>query len=303
MIDLVVHILLLLAMPLLLQGIIVKTKARFGGRVGAPVLQSYFDLFKLLRKQMVLSRTTTWVFLAGPAVTLVATAAATLLLPLGGQAAPIHFAGDLILFAGLLALGRFFTATAALDTGSSFEGMGAAREVTFACLAEPALFLGLMALVKATGSMDLSGMLRNGVPGAWSTAAPTMVLVVAGLFVVVLAENCRIPVDDPNTHLELTMIHEVMVLDHSGPALAAVFYGAALKLFAMGSIVACLVVPVSTGSRALDWTAFIAAMAAFSVVVGIVESVMARLQLLLVPNLLIGAGVLTGFGLVLLFMR
>jgi formate hydrogenlyase subunit 4 len=303
MIDTVVHIILLLTMPPLLQGIIVKTKARFGGRVGAPILQTYFDLFKLLRKQMVISRTTSWVFLAGPAVTLAATAAATLLLPLGAKAAPIHFPGDLILFVSLLALGRFFTAAAALDTGSSFEGMGAAREVTFACLAEPALYLGLMALVKATGSMELSGLLGGGIGAAWSTAAPTMVMVVSGLFVVVLAENARIPVDDPNTHLELTMIHEVMVLDHSGPALAAVFYGSAMKLFATGSIVARLVVPVSTGSLVLNWGVFVAAMAAFSVVIGVVESVMARLRLLRVPNLLLGAGVLTGFGLVLLFMR
>ena len=303
MIDTLLHIFLLLALPPLLQGLIAKTKAGFAGRVGPPVLQPYFDLFKLLRKRMILSRTTTWMFLAGPALALVTTAAATLLLPLGARAAPLHFSGDLILFVALFALGRFFTATAALDTGSAFAGMGAAREVTFACLAEPALFLGLMALVKATGSMQLSGMLGSGLGAAWSTAAPTMVMVVSGLFVVVLAENARIPIDDPNTHLELTMIHEAMVLDHSGPALAAVFYGAAMKLFAMGSILARLMVPVSTGSVLLNWGTFVAAMVAFAVVVGTVESVMARLKLLLVPNLLIGAGVLTGFGLVFLFVR
>lgn len=303
MIDVAIQILVLLVFPPVLLGIIGKTKAQFGGRTGPPVLQLYFDLVKLMRKEMVLSRTTTWVFLAGPAVSLVATVAATLLLPLGAVTAPVHFQGDLILFTALLALGRFFTAAAALDTGSSFEGMGAAREVTFASLAEPALLLGLVALVRATGSMELSGMLGSGVRSAWANAAPTMVLVTAGLFVVFLAENARIPVDDPNTHLELTMIHEVMALDHSGPALAVVLYGAALKLFAMGSILARLVVPVSTGLAALDWLVFIAAMTAFAVVVGMVESVMARLRLPLVPNLLIGAGVLTGFGLVLVFVR
>jgi formate hydrogenlyase subunit 4 len=303
MIDTLVHAVLLLLMPPLLQGVIVKTKARFAGRVGAPILQPYFDLVKLMRKEMVISRTTSWVFLAGPAVTLAATLAAALLLPLGARAAPVHFAGDLILFAYLLALGRFFTAAAALDTGSSFEGMGAAREVTFACLAEPALFLGLMALVKVSGSMELSGLLGDEVRSAWVSSAPTMVMVVTGLFVVVLAENARIPVDDPNTHLELTMIHEVMVLDHSGPALGAILYGAAVKLFAMGSIVVRLVVPASTGSALLDWGVFAGAMVAFAIGVGVVESVMARLRLPLVPNLLIGAGVLTGFGLVLLLMR
>ena len=181
MIEAAARALIFLAMPLLLQGIIVKTKALFAGRVGAPLLQPYFDLFKLLRKQMIISRTTSWVFLAGPAVTLVATVAATLLLPLGGRAAPVHFAGDLILFTALFALGRFFTAAAALDTGSSFEGMGAAREMTFACLAEPAFFLGLMALAKATGAMELSGLLGAAVQTGWSNAAPTMVIVIAGL--------------------------------------------------------------------------------------------------------------------------
>ena len=255
-VDAVLHVLVLLAVPPLLQGVIVKTKALFGGRVGAPVLQPYFDLAKLLRKEMVISRTTSWVFLAGPAVTLTATVSAALLLPFGGMSAPVHFAGDLVLFAYLLALGRFFTAAAALDTGSAFEGMGAAREVTFACLAEPAMFLGLLALVKLSGSLELSGMLAPGIGTAWGRAAPTMVMIVAGLFVIVLAENARIPVDDPNTHLELTMIHEVMVLDHSGPALAAVLYGAAIKLFAMGAILVRLVVPVALGSVLLDWACF-----------------------------------------------
>ena len=197
---------------------------------------------------------------------------AALLLPFGGMSAPVHFAGDLVLFAYLLALGRFFTAAAALDTGSAFEGMGAAREVTFACLAEPAMFLGLLALVKLSGSLELSGMLAPGIGTAWGRAAPTMVMIVAGLFVIVLAENSRIPVDDPNTHLELTMIHEVMVLDHSGPALAAVLYGASIKLFAMGAILVQLVVPVALGSVLLDWSVFLAAMIAFAVVVGVVES-------------------------------
>jgi formate hydrogenlyase subunit 4 len=180
--------------------------------------------------------------------------------------------------------------------------MGAAREVTFACLAEPAMFLGLLALVKLSGSLELSGMLAPSIGMAWGRAAPTMVMIVAGLFVIVLAENSRIPVDDPNTHLELTMIHEVMVLDHSGPALAAVLYGASIKLFAMGAILVQLVVPVALGSVLLDWGVFLAAMLAFAVVVGVVESCMARLRLLYVSNLLVGAGVITGFGLLLLLV-
>src|SRR5262249_14184587 len=149
----------------------------------------------------------------------------------------ISFTGDLILLAYLLGLGRFFTTLAALDTGSAFEGMGAAREVTFACLAEPALFLGLLVLAKLSGSLELAGMVGGTVAAQWATAAPSLALVLLSWFIVMLVENCRIPFDDPNTHLELTMIHEVMVLDHSGPALGMILYGAALKLFVFGALV------------------------------------------------------------------
>jgi formate hydrogenlyase subunit 4 len=303
MIEKLIHLCVLILLPPLLLGVIVKTKAFFAGRVGAPLLQPYFDLWKLLQKGMVLSRTTTWVFLAGPAITLAATMFAGLLVPLGSPQAPLHFEGDLILFAYLFALGRFFTTVAALDTGSAFEGMGAAREVTFACLAEPAMFLGLLAMVRVTGSLELSGLLGAKLAPGWTAAAPTMLMVLAGLFIVALTENCRIPIDDPTTHLELTMIHEVMVLDHSGPALGAILYGAAVKLFVIGSIVARIAVPVATGVFVVDWLVFLAAMLLFAMAIGVVESIMARLRLVQVPNLLIGAGLLTGFGFVLLLMR
>jgi formate hydrogenlyase subunit 4 len=303
MIDMVIHLTLLLLLAPLVPGVIGKTKAFFAGRVGPPLLQLHFDLVKLLRKRMVISRTTSWVFLAGPAVTLAATLAAALLVPLGARVAPVHFAGDIVLFAYLLALGRFFTTSAALDTGSAFEGMGAARELTFGFLAEPALFLALLALVRITGSLELSGLLSPSLTGAWHSSAPAMVVLAAGLLIVTLAESSRIPFDDPNTHLELTMIHEVMVLDHSGPALATILYGAALKLFVLGSLVVALVLPLATGSPLVDWALFVAAMLLFGVVVGVVESCMARLRLVQVPVLLIGASVLTGLGLVLSLVR
>lgn len=300
MIDTVVQIVLMLLMPPLLLGVIIKTKAAFAGRVGAPLLQPYYDLVKLFRKGSVLSRTTTWVFLAGPVVTAVAVFAAGLLVPMGGAAAPVHFTGDLILFAYLLALGRFFTASAALDTGSAFEGMGAAREVTFACLAEPALFFGLLALARLTGAMDLTGLLGAAVGVGWGTAAPTLVLVLVGLFIVLLVENSRVPFDDPNTHLELTMVHEVMVLDHGGPALGVVQYGASIKLLVISGLIARIAAPLDSGTPGLNWLAFTAAVLGVAVLVGIVESIMARLRLVHVPTLLIGACLLTGFGFVLL---
>src|SRR5947207_349908 len=172
-----IHILIALTFPPLLLGVINKTKALFAGRVGPPVLQSYYDLVKLFQKGSVFSTTTTWVFRAGPVVSLVTAAIAVLLVPLTNSQAPISFTGDLVLLAYLLGLGRFFTASAALDTGSAFEGMGAAREVTFACLAEPALFLGLLVLAKLSGTLQLAGMLSNSLASSWSTAAASLALV------------------------------------------------------------------------------------------------------------------------------
>jgi formate hydrogenlyase subunit 4 len=294
------HVALYLALPPLLLGVVNRTKSLFGGRRGPPLLQPYFDLAKLLRKGAVYSRTTSWVFRAGPVVGLAAVVAAGLLLAMGGAPAAIAFAGDFVLFAYLLGLARFFTALAALDTGSSFEGMGAAREVTFASLAEPALFLCLLVLARATGTLSLSGMLGPGLPAAWGSAAPALLLAAIALFVVALAENSRIPVDDPNTHLELTMIHEVMVLDHGGPDLALILYGASLKLFLFGAILARIVLGSPSGGALASEALFLAGVALFAVGIGVVESVMARLRIIRVPQLLVGASVLSVFALVLL---
>jgi formate hydrogenlyase subunit 4 len=294
-----IHIVLALAMPPLLLGVINKTKALFAGRVGPPLLQPYYDLIKLLQKGSVFSTTTTWVFRAGPVVGLVTAALALLLVPLGNSSAPISFTGDLILLAYLLGLGRFFTASAALDTGSAFEGMGAAREVTFACLAEPALFLGLLVLAKLSGSLQLAGMLGGSVASHWGTAGASLVLVLLSWFIVLLVENSRVPFDDPNTHLELTMVHEVMVLDHSGPAFGMILYGAALKLFIFGALIVRLAVPVATGHAWLDWPVFIAGMLVVALVIGVVESTMALLRMTHVPVLLVAACLLSGFGIIL----
>lgn len=295
----IIHILLAATMPPLLLGVVNKTKAIFAGRVGPPLLQPYYDLIKLFQKGSVFSTTTTWVFRAGPVVGLVTAALAVLMIPLADARAPISFTGDLILLAYLLGLGRFFTATAALDTGSAFEGMGAAREVTFACLAEPALFLGLLVLAKLSGSLQLASMLGSSLAAHWPTAGASLALVLLSWFVILLAENCRIPFDDPNTHLELTMIHEVMVLDHSGPAFGMILYGAALKLFVFGALVVRLAVPSSTAYPWLDWPIFVGGMLAVAVLIGVVESTMARLRLTHVPVLLVSACLLSAFGIIL----
>lgn len=298
--HIIIHIFLLLVMPPLLLGVIGKTKALFAGRIGPPVLQPYYDLSKLFQKGSVFSTTTTWIFRAGPVVGLATALLAGMLIPFGGHSAPVSFNGDMILFAYLFALGRFFTAAAALDTGSAFEGMGSAREVTFSCLAEPALFFGFLVLAKLSGSLSLTTMLDGAFPLGAGVAAPSLVLVAASLFIVLLVENCRIPFDDPNTHLELTMIHEVMVLDHSGPAFGMILYGAAMKLFVMGAVLLRVVAPFELGNPWYDWGMFMGGMLGLAVLIGIVESMMARFRMVFVPTFLVAACLLSAFGVILL---
>jgi formate hydrogenlyase subunit 4 len=229
----------LLVAPFLL-GIINRTKALFAGRNGQPLLQPYFDIIKLMGKGAVYSRTTSWIFRAGPTLGLACSLVALTLVPLGGTVALLSFDGDLILMAYLFGFSRFCTIIAALDTGSSFEGMGASRETLFSALAEPALFIGLAAVVASSGSLSLSTML----PAAVGKSTE-LILVAVVFFVVFLCENSRIPFDDPNTHLELTMIHEVMVLDHSGPDFAFITYGAAIKLWVLGSLIVSMLLPAT----------------------------------------------------------
>src|SRR6266699_573708 len=221
------------------------------------------------------------------------------LVPFGKSPALVAFPGDLILFAYLLGLMRFFTAIAALDTGSSFEGIGASREVQFSALAEPALFLALIAVARRTGSISLSGMFEKISVDVWQMAGLSLALVVAALLVVLLCENARIPVDDPNTHLELTMIHEVMVLDHGGPDLAFIVYGAALKLWVLGALLIGIAVPIHSGNAWIDIAVSIGGMLALGVLIGVIESTMARLRLVRMPQLLVGAGVLATLALIL----
>ena len=178
----------------------------------------------------------------------------------------------------------------ALDTGSSFEGMGGSREATFSALAEPVLFLCLAAAARVSGSASLAGIVGGLTETDWQRGAPVLLLVGVALLGVLLAENARIPVDDPATHLELTMIHEVMVLDHGGPDLAYIQWGASIKLWVMGALVVGVMLPIRTGSAWLDAAAFLLAMAALAFVIGVIESTIARLRMGRVPQFLIGAG-------------
>jgi formate hydrogenlyase subunit 4 len=299
LVDPAVALAVLLIVAPALSGIATKTKSVLTGRQGAPVLQLYFDLWKLVRKGSVYSRTTTWVFRMAPVIALAALLVAAILLPLDGRAAPAAFAGDLVAFTGLLALARFALVLAGLDTGSSFEGMGASREVTVASFAEPVLFLCFVTLVLATGAVSLTDMFGGALGAAWPHAGASLCLVGLSLFVLLLAENSRVPIDDPTTHLELTMIHEVIVLDHSGPDLAFILYGSALKLSLFAALIVGVFVPRATLGPVAAPAGLVAGLAGVAIAVGIVESIMARVRLSRVPQLLVGAGALSLFAIIL----
>jgi formate hydrogenlyase subunit 4 len=296
----VLTLLLVLVLAPALPGLATRTRALLTGRRGAPVLQLYRDLARLLRKNVVYSRVTTPVFRLSPIVGLAAALAAATLLPLDGHTALLSFSGDLVAFTGLLGLGRFALVLAGLDTGSSFEGMGASREVTVAAFAEPALFLCLTVLVLATGELSLAGMLGERLAAVWTGAAPSLVLAAAALFMLALAETSRVPVDDPATHLELTMIHEVIVLDHGGPELALILFANALKLALFGALVIAVLVPLGSLSAWLAALVLAAGLLLVAVGVGIVESSMARLRMNRVPQFLVAASALAVFGVILL---
>ncbi|GBC79440.1 Formate hydrogenlyase subunit 4 [bacterium HR09] len=284
-------LLVLLVAPLLL-GLVGRVKAWMGRRRGAPLFQRYFDLAKLVRKGLVLSKTTTVFFFAGPAFSLSAVIAAFFLVPIAGEKAAIAFPGDFLLLAALLAVGRVATMLAAWDTGSSFEGMGASREGFISSLSEAPFFLSLLAMAVSTKATSLSAMTGAVSGELWSKQGSTLVLLAAVLFLLLLAENARVPFDDPTTHLELTMVHEVMVLDHSGPLLALVEAAAAVKMALFATLLVDLVVPWANLPGAWRVAVFAVGLLLVAVAVGVVESIMARLRLVRVPHLLAGGLVL-----------
>lgn len=290
----------MLALAPLLPGVASKTKALLTGRRGAPAWQLYRDLLRLWRKGAVYSTTTTWMFRLAPVAGVVTPVLALLLLPLDGRGALVRFAGDFVAFAALLALGRFLLVLAALDTGSSFEGMGASRDAAFASLVEPALFLGFVVLALGTGERSLSGMIgADAGTLSWGAGAPSLAMVAVSLFFVLLAESSRVPVDDPATHLELTMIHEVAVLDHSGPDLALLLYGAALRMGLFAALPVSVLVSRAGLSAPLALGVVLAGMVVVAVAVGTIESSMARLRLSRVPQFLVAASVLASLGVIL----
>lgn len=278
----VVHVLIVLVMPIGMVGLVNRTKSLWAGRKGPGLVQSGWDLLRLLRKQPVFSAVITPLFRAGAWVVLVSSLLAALISPILGQFAPLQFSHDFIFFAYTLGLARLVLMLSAMDVGSSFEGMGAAREASFTAFIEPALFLLIGSAGVATGQTSFAGLI-----GLWhqSTSFPWLAVpAVAVLFVLLQAEAARVPVDDPMTHLELTMVHEVMILDHSGPELAAMQYAAALKMTIYAGLIAALLNPFDPLTQtALCVLVSLLLMAGVAVAVGCVESLTARLRMRLVP--------------------
>ncbi len=256
-------------------GIILRTKSMASGRKGPGLFQPVKDTIVLLKKGSVFSNTTGLIFQIAPAVTLATIICAAVLLPFSEQKALISFEGDFVLFAYLLALGKFFIVIAALDTGSSFEGMGASREAFFSLLIEPAFFVLLATFAMFTGYTSFSVIFNQ----FFITGNDyVMIYSIIGVYLFVqiaMVENSRIPVDDPKTHLELTMIHEVMILDYSGFDKALIHIGSYLKFALYGSLIYNLIVPAGWNT-ALQIGLFLAVQTLFAIVIGLTESFRAR---------------------------
>ena len=272
----------------LLFGIINKTKAFFAGRKGAPLFQAYYDLFKLMKKDRVVSGTTSSITKIAPTVIFASTIAATIFIPFVSCCSPLAFTGDFILLFYLLGLARFFLILYALDTGSSFEGMGASREAFLSALAEPVVFIVMLTLLRIDQTTSIQTAFGLYADKNWVITS----LIIIPMFIVLLAENARIPFDDPNTHLELTMIHEVMILDASGPDLGIFEYAASIKLWLFSLIITKMIFPFQGLNIMTEVSVTVCLMFLIAVIIGIVESVMARCRFAKMPQLMYSAGVI-----------
>jgi formate hydrogenlyase subunit 4 len=287
-----VQVLLIAALSPLVNGLTKKFKSWMAGRRGPRILQPYYNLAKLLRKDSVVSEHASWIFRAAPWIVFSATLAAGLLVPVWSVLTPLHFLGDVIVVAYLFGLARFFMALAGLDTASAFGGMGSSREMTVAALIEPAFLVALFSIGIQFGSMNLTAIAREASYSLYHIFSPAFVLAFAGFFIVLIAESGRVPVDNPDTHLELTMIHEAMILDYSGKRLALMEWGSYIKQFILICIAVNLFAPWGLCAE-LTVSGITAAAALFAgkvilcaFCIAAVEILNAKVRLFRVPDLL-----------------
>jgi formate hydrogenlyase subunit 4 len=300
--------LLLLALAPVVSGCIRHWKAKLQNRRGPPVWQPYLDLAKFLRKDMVISEHTSWVFRVAPYVVFLSALLAGLMVPMLTAQAPLSLFGGVLAVVGLLALGRFFLALGGLDPGSAFGGMGSSREMTIAAIAEPAMMLAIFTVAIGAGSTDLSQMVRASQGPMWKLFNPTHAMAFVALFIVLLAETGRIPVDNPATHLELTMVHEAMLLEYSGRYLALMEWGASLRQLVLMTLLVNVFLPLgiatdtSPAALGLGALAYLGKLLVLAAEVVLVETTNAKLRLFRVPDLLSAAFVLATLALLSTFL-
>jgi formate hydrogenlyase subunit 4 len=299
---------LLLLLAPLLSGLIKNWKAKLQNRRGARIWQPYFDLGKFLRKDMVISEHASWIFRVTPGVIFLTALSAGLMVPLITAHAPLGLFGGALAVVGVLALGRFFMALGGLDPATTFGGMGSSREMTIAALAEPAMMLAIFTVATTAGSTNLGQIVLAGQESGWKFLDAPHALAFAAMFIVLLAETGRIPVDNPATHLELTMIHEAMVLEYSGRSLAFVEWGAAIKQLVLMALLVNLFFPLglASGVTPAAFGAGLAFLAAKLLILAgavvLIEFTNAKLRLFRVPDLLSAAFILATLALVSTFL-
>jgi formate hydrogenlyase subunit 4 len=299
---------LFLAIAPLVTGAIRTMKARFQTRRGPAIWQPCYDLHKLLRKGVVIPDTASWLFRVTPWVVFLTSATVCLMIPMVATEAPLSLFGGVLAVVYLLALGRFFLALGGLDAGTPFGGLGSSREMTISAIAEPAMMLAIFTVAIAAGSTNLSEVAKSAVGQSWRFLAPSQMLAFGGLFIVVIAETGRIPVDNPATHLELTMIHEAMILEYSGPYLALIEWGAWLKQLVLMTLLINTFFPFGLSSA---WTVsgiagglgyYLVKLLLICCLVVLVETANAKMRLFRVPELLAVAFVLGALALISTFL-
>jgi len=273
-----INLIFLIFIPFIMLGIIKKTKAFWGGRKGSSIFQPMYDFIKLLKKESVISKDTTIIFKIAPTILLMATLSSALFVPMLKGISIFNVDCAFIIFSYILGFGKFFSIISAMDTGSSFEGMGASREACFSTFVEPAFFILLGSVCVFAKCMDFSSF---SVISSYFHTYSTLIIILAviGLFIMLLIECCRVPVDDPTTHLELTMIHEVMILDNSGIDLAMITWSSVIKMFLYSTLIINLILPVGLG-LALSVLLYLVLAVVISFAIGTVESAMARLRMM-----------------------
>jgi len=284
-------VLALLLSPLV-SGFIRKLKANLQNRRGPGLLQPYHDLFKLIRKGTVVSEHASWLFRVTPYIAFLAALMVSLMIPMVTALVPLSFFGGVLAVVYLLALGRFFVALAALDTASAFGGMGSSREMTISAIAEPAMMLSIFTVAITAGSTNLGWMVQAALQHQERFLSPSHILAFVAMFIVLIAETGRLPVDNPATHLELTMIHEAMILEYSGHYLALIEWGAALKQLVLMTLLVNIFFPIGVGARfslasvVVGLAAYLGKLFLLASVVALVETSNAKLRLFRVPDFL-----------------